>query len=144
VTGPAGDLPVAIPAVMLESQPFWDGLAARQLRLQRCGDCDAVVWYPRGLCPRCGSLNLAWFTASGQGVVYSYTVVRRTAGPFAAATPYVVAYVELAEGPRVLTNVVGCEPERVSIGQRVECVFDTGEQGRALLRFRPAPDAAAS
>jgi uncharacterized OB-fold protein len=141
MTGQAGGLPVVIPAVMLESQPFWDGLAAGQLRLQRCAGCDAVVWYPRGLCPHCGSLSLAWFTASGQGTIYSYTVVRRTTGPFAAATPYVVAYVELAEGPRVLTNVVDCDPDLVRIGQPVEAAFDADDHGRALLRFRPAPAA---
>lgn len=144
MTGPVDGLPVAIPPVILESEPFWEGLASGQLRLQRCGDCDAVVWYPRGLCPQCSSLILAWFTASGQGVVYSYTVVRRTEGPFAAAVPYVVAYVELAEGPRVLTNLVDCEPGQVHIGQAVECVFDPDGQGRALLRFRPAGAAPAA
>lgn len=133
----AGVLPVVIPEFTVESRPFWDGLAEGYLRLQRCADCDAVVWYPRGLCPQCGSVSLLWFTASGRGAVYSFTVVRRTAGPYAAVTPYVVAYVELAEGPRVLTNVVDCGPEMMHIDQPVECVFDAGDDGRALLRFRP-------
>jgi uncharacterized OB-fold protein len=134
-------LPVTLPdaaALTEESKPFWDGLAAGQLRLQRCADCAEVIWYPRGLCPHCGSVALAWFTASGHGTIYSFTVVRRAAGPFGAAVPYVVGYVELAEGPRVLTNIVDCDPGQVGIGQPVQCVFDHDEGGRALLRFRPA------
>jgi uncharacterized protein len=138
----ASGLPVTVPdarALTVESRPFWAGLAAGQLRLQRCGDCAGVVWYPRGLCPRCGSVDLAWFTASGQGIIYSFTVVRRAPEPFGSAVPYVVAYVELDEGPRVLTNIVHGDPELVRIGQPVQCVFDTDEAGLALLRFRPAP-----
>ena len=74
----------------------------------------------------------------GRGTVYSFSVVHRGPGPFSAAVPFVVAYVELAEGPRVLTNIVGCEPEEVHIGQPVSVVFcDTGE-GSALYRFRPS------
>jgi uncharacterized protein len=68
-------------------------------------------------------------------------VVRRAPEPFGAAVPYVVAYVELAEGPRVLTNIVDCEPDLVRIGHPVRCVFQADEAGRALLRFRPAPGA---
>lgn len=135
----ASGLPVTVPDLLtVESRPFWDGLAAGQLRLQRCGDCAAVIWYPRGMCSQCGSFGLIWFTASGRGAVYSFTVVRRAAGPFGAAVPYVVAYVELAEGPRVLTNIVDCDPGLVRIGQPVRAAFDPGEAGRALLRFRPA------
>jgi uncharacterized protein len=132
-------LPVTVPeALTVESQPFWDGLAAGELRLQRCGDCGAVIWYPRGMCSQCGSFGLIWFQAAGDGTVYSFTVVRRAAGAFGAAVPYVLAYVELAEGPRVLTNIVGCDPGLVRIGLPVRCVFDSDETGRALLRFRPA------
>lgn len=135
----SSDLPVTVPeAVTVESEPFWDGLAAGELRLERCGDCEAVIWYPRGLCPQCGSLGLIWFKASGEGAVYSFTVVRRAAGAFGPAVPYVVAYVELAEGPRVLTNIVDCDPGLVRIGLPVRCVFDADDTGRALLRFRPA------
>jgi uncharacterized OB-fold protein len=137
-------LPVTLPDEKFlteESRPFWDGLAAGQLRLQRCGDCDAVVWYPRGLCPHCGSVALAWFTASGLGTVYSFTVVRRGPEPFSAAAPYVVAYVELAEGPRVLTNIVGGDPELTRIGQPVRAFFDPGPDGRVLLRFGAADGA---
>jgi hypothetical protein len=78
--------------------------------------------------------------ASGLGTVYSFTVVHRGTGPYRDAAPYIVAYVELAEGPRVLTNLVGCAPDQAQIGQRVRVVFcDTGEAS-SLYRFEPAPD----
>ncbi len=80
---------------------------------------------------------VTWTEASGHGTIYSYSVVYRGSGAFREAMPFVVAYVELTEGPRVLTNIVGCEPDEVSIGQRVRVVFfDTGE-GCALYRFAP-------
>jgi uncharacterized OB-fold protein len=82
-------------------------------------------------------LSASWIKASGRGFVYSFTVVHRGSGLYRDAAPYVVAYVELEEGPRVLTNIVGCTPAEVEIGQRVRVVFcDTGE-GSALYRFTP-------
>ena len=97
-----------------------------------------MIWYPRAFCPACGSLEVTWIPASGRGSVYSFTIIRRGAEPYAGSAPYVVAYVELAEGPRVLTNIVECEVDEVEIGMPVEVVFhDTGE-GSALYRFRPA------
>jgi uncharacterized OB-fold protein len=89
------------------------------------------------LCPACGSLDTEWIEASGRGTVYSFTVVRRGAGAYRDAGPYVLAYVELAEGPRVMTNIVDCDPELINIGDRVEVVFHDTGQGAALPRFRP-------
>jgi uncharacterized OB-fold protein len=133
------ELPAPAPTVSPEAKAYWDATAEGRLLLQRCSDCEAVVWYPRGLCPACGGTRLEWFEASGRGTVYSFTVIRRgAAGPYAGTEPYVLAYVELEEGPRVLTNVVDCDPGSVSIGDAVSAVFhDTGE-GSALVRFRPA------
>lgn len=91
----------------------------------------------RGWC-QCGSTSVTWFEASGRGTVYSCTVTRRIPGSWRAATPFVLAYVELDEGPRVATNVVGCDPETVHIGQAVRTVFDPTPDGPALLRFTPA------
>jgi uncharacterized OB-fold protein len=106
--------------------------------LQRCSECQAVVWYPRSLCPRCGSVQLEWFEASGRGSVYTYTVNHRGEGPYREAGPYVLAYVELEEGPRLLTNIVDCDPGELRVGMPVQAVFhDTGE-GTALVRFLPA------
>jgi uncharacterized OB-fold protein len=101
-----------------------------------------VFWYPKTLCGSCGSTAVEWIEASGFGNVYSHTVTRRGVGDYRDAVPYVLAYVELDEGPRVMTNIVDCVPEDVEIGQRVEVVFHDTGAGCALPRFRPARDAA--
>jgi uncharacterized OB-fold protein len=118
-------------------EEFWTATTEGRLLLRRCDACGTVIWYPRPICPSCHSTDTSWTDASGMGTVYSFTVVRRGVGRFATAVPYVFAYVELAEGPRVMTNVVDCDPETVYIGMPVELVFhDTGERS-ALYRFRP-------
>jgi uncharacterized protein len=135
MTGPP--LPSPTPQRSPETDPFWDATAEGRLVLAHCDKCGLVIWYPKTLCSSCGSLAVSWVEASGQGTIYSYTVVHRGAGRYRDAVPYVVAYVELAEGPRVLTNIVGCEPDEVHIGQEVKLAFsDTGE-GSALYRFEP-------
>ena len=131
-------LPAPAPPVTPETQPFWDAAAEGRLVLPRCDACATVIWYPRLFCPACGSTEVSWFDASGRGTVHSCTVTRKGGGAYRHAGPYVLAYVELEEGPRVLTNVVGCPPEEVHIGQAVEAVFDPTGEGPSLLRFRPA------
>ena len=131
------ELPTRPPRPNLDSQPFWDATAEGRFTLQRCTDCNTVIWWPRAICPECSSFDLARFDASGRGEVYSYTVVHRSVGRWNAVTPYVLAYVELEEGPRVMTNVVDCDPKSIEIGTEVEVVWhDTGE-GTALPRFTP-------
>ena len=135
--GPSG-LPVPPPNPNLETQRFWDATAEGRLELPRCDNCGHVVWYPRQRCDQCGSTSVTWFEASGRGTVYSCTVTRRIPGSWRAAAPFVLAYVELEEGPRVVTNIVGCDPETVHIGQAVQAVFDPTPDGPALLRFTSA------
>jgi len=130
-------LPTPQPERTPETDAFWAGTADGRLPLPYCPDCDTVIWYPREFCPQCGRRSVIWRAASGRGTVYSYTVVHRTSGPYRDAVPYVLAYVELDEGPRVLSNIVGCPPDDVRIGQPVQVVFcDTGA-GSALYRFEP-------
>ncbi len=130
-------LPAPAPQSNLETQPFWDATAEGRFLLKRCDACGLVIWYPRFLCPDCHSTETSWFEASGRGTIYTFTIVRRGQGPWAAAAPYVAGYVTLDEGPTILTNIVGCDPEQVAIGREVELVWhDTGE-GSALYRFRP-------
>lgn len=134
-TSPEGAMPTRAPKPTEDSQPFWDATAEGRFTLQRCDACQTVVWWPRAVCPMCSSFDLTWFDASGAGEVYSYTVVHRSVGRWNKATPYVVAYVELEEGPRVMTNIVDCDPEHVRVGSPVTVVWhDTGE-GAALPRF---------
>ena len=132
------DLPVMAPVVSVETQDYWAATAEGRLLLKRCDACGHVIWYPRGICPDCHSTDTSWFEASGNGVVYSFTVNRKGDGPWKEAAPYVLAYVELDEGPRVMTNIVDCDVDTVAIGQRVTAVWDDTGQGNALLRFRPA------
>lgn len=131
-------LPTPAPMVTTTTKEFWSATARGEFLLQRCEACNLVVWFPRSHCPECATTTLTTFRASGAGVVYSHTVIRKVGNMYQGAVPFVVAYVELDEGPRIMTNIVECEPEEVSIGMRVEMVFhDTGE-GNALYRFRPA------
>lgn len=107
--------------------------AARgEFRVAHCTHCDALVWFPRTHCPQCTSPGLELVPVSGDGVVYSFTVNRRPTGAYKDAGAVVIAYVELAEGPRVLTTLVDVEPERVRIGMPVHAMYD-GD----LLRFTP-------
>ena len=130
-------LPTPAPDTNPETEAFWRATGEGRLLLPVCDDCGTVIWYPRTLCPACSGQSVSWTEASGDGTVFSFTVVHRSMGPFREAAPYVIAYVELAEGPRVMTNIIGCEPDAVFIGQPVHVVFcDTG-QGSALYRFEP-------
>ena len=130
-------LPTPAPAVVPETERFWAATAEGKLVLPKCDVCATVIWYPKGICPECGSLDIGWVEASGEGVVYTFTVSRRGEGAYREATPFVLAYVELDEGPRVMTNIVGCPPESVRIGLRVRAVFHDTGQGSALVRFAP-------
>jgi uncharacterized OB-fold protein len=124
------------PEVAPELAEFWAATAEGRLLLRRCTVCAEAIWYPRPICPFCHSTRTVWEQASGRGHIYTFSVVRRGMGGYADA-PYVLAYVELAEGPRVMTNIVDCDADRVEIGQAVELVFHRTAEGTALPRFRP-------
>ena len=131
------DLPTRAPRVDDETRPFWAATAEGRVHLPRCDRCGLVIWYPREHCPDDHG-SVTWVDLSGRGSIYSFTVVRRGAtGPWREHPDYVVAYVELDEGPRLLTNIVDCDPEALSIGAAVEAVFDDTGEGNSLLRFRP-------
>jgi uncharacterized OB-fold protein len=136
-------LPTPDPVPAPETERFWAALRDHVLLLQRCAACGEVIWYPRFFCPGCGSTSTSWFEASGNGTIYSFTVVRKSRREgYTTAVPYVVASVELDEGPRVFTNIVECDPDAVRIGQRVTLTFAATEGGYTLYRFRPAGSAA--
>jgi uncharacterized OB-fold protein len=131
-------LPVPAPLVTPANERFWAATAQNRFELQRCTACDTVVWFPQRRCPECWTESLDTFDAAGTGTVYSFTVVRRGNGDWRDAAPFVLAYVELDEGPRVLTNIVDCDPDDVHIDMPVTLLWhDTGENS-SLYRFRPA------
>lgn len=131
-------LPTPSPAVDTTTQAFWDATNQGRFMLQRCDSCATVIWFPRKHCPECFLSELSTFDCSGNGTVYSFTVIRKVANAYKEATPFVVAYVELQEGPRVMTNIVDCDVDEVFVGMAVTMVFHDTGSGNALYRFRPA------
>lgn len=127
-----------LPRIDEESKGFWEACQRHELYLQRCGDCGALRHYPRALCPSCLSERTEWLRASGKGTVYTFTVTHQNqSAGFRDALPYVMAYVELAEGPRMLSNIVGCAPDDVRIGMPVEVVFEDVTPSVTLPKFKP-------
>ncbi len=121
------------------SRPFWEATGRGEFMIQHCARCDRNIFYPRINCPGCGGLELEWRPTSGRGSVYTFTVARRATHPaFADRVPYVIAVVELDEGPRVTTNLVDCDVDAVAIGMPVEVVFEEAVDGIAIPVFRPA------
>jgi uncharacterized OB-fold protein len=125
-------LPVPTPI----SKPYWDACKEKQLLLQQCLSCEHVQFYPRSFCTECTGRDLSWVQATGQGVVKSYTIVRHPVSrAYAAETPYVIALIHLDEGPVMMSQVNGCEPEDVSIGMRVKLVFESWSEEFTLPLF---------
>jgi uncharacterized protein len=132
-----GSLPIAKPPITPESQWFWEGIQRGEFLLRRCAECDTVVWYPRRMCNNCASTNLNEFKSSGRGTIYTYTINYRGEGSYRESAPYVLAYVELEEGPRVLTNVVESDLADVAVGAAVEVVFERSDENDSVLyRFK--------
>ncbi|MFC5973552.1 Zn-ribbon domain-containing OB-fold protein [Halomarina salina] len=114
--------PRPLPDVTPESERYWAAASDGVLLLSRCPDCGLVVHYPRARCPDCFA-ETEWTEASGEGTVYTYSVAERMEGWPEADLPLVVAYVELVEGPRVMTNLVDCDPDDVEVGASVGVEF---------------------
>ena len=119
-----------------DTQPFWEATKNHELRYQVCDDCDKIVFYPRRHCPHCMGLNLSWKTSQGEGSVYTYTVIRQIGHPaFRERAPYIIAWIDLDEGFRMLSTIVGDE---ITIGQRVRVTWDDQENDISLPLFAPA------
>ncbi len=122
---------IPAPEANPETRPFWDAAAEGRLLLKKCVTCGQVHFYPRAICPFCGSDRTEWVTASGRGTVYSYSVMRRV------PIPYALAYVTLEEGVTMMTNIVDGDLDAIRIGQRVTVVFKPSEGGPPVPMFRP-------
>ena len=123
---------IPAPVVTVETQPFWNAARERRFVVPTCSACGKAHWYPRAICPFCGSDKIEWRAASGRGQIYSYSVMRR------AKEPYAIAYVTLAEGPAMLTNIVECDFDALRVGQSVSVVFNDSEDGPPVPMFKPA------
>jgi uncharacterized protein len=128
----------ALPQPTPETQHFWDGTKANELLLQCCDECSKVYFPPRPFCPACGSRKISVTKASGKGILYSYVIHHRPVPGF--TPPYAIAVVELAEGPRMMTNIVECPqtPEALVLDMPVEVMFEPQTDTITLPLFRAA------
>ena len=131
-----------LPQINAVTRPFWSAAAQRRLAMPRCRDCEAFTFPPRPSCGECGSEKLKWTDLSGRGRVYSFTVIRQVVGgpavkAFERDIPYVVALIDLDEGPRITSNIIGCPVETVKIDMPVEVVFEQASTDIWLPKFKP-------
>jgi len=129
--------PRPLPTTSPEAEPFWEATRERRLVLQWCTACDRVVQFPRALCPFCAQSFLEWREATGLGRVYAVTIENRPEA-MGAGEPYAIALVDLDEGARLMTNVVGCAPAQVRIGMAVRVTWEPLPDGRHYPLFEPA------
>jgi uncharacterized OB-fold protein len=128
-----------LPQPDLETQPFWDAARDGKLLIKHCNACGEYHFYPRPFCPKCWSDHVEWFEASGRATLYTWSVVHRNdLPPFGERVPYVAAVVDLAEGPRMMTNVVDCEFDALEIGMALDAVFHPTSDEVTIVQFRPA------
>jgi uncharacterized OB-fold protein len=128
-----------LPGIDGESRPFWQAARERRLVVPHCRECGRHFFYPRLLCPHCHAAAVEWVNASGRGTVYSFTIARRPAGPaFKTDVPYVVALVELEEGPRLMSNILTADVGSIRIGLPVKAVFEDVTEEVTLVKFAPA------
>jgi uncharacterized OB-fold protein len=115
-----------------ETEAFQEAAAQGRFVVPQCGACGRFHWHPRPLCPFCFSDEVIWRDSTGRGTVYTYTVMRR------AKPVYAIAYVQLDEGPIMMTNIVGCDFNALKIGMPVRAVFQASESGPLVPMFSPA------
>jgi uncharacterized OB-fold protein len=127
-----------LPEMQPWSVKFWEGTKQHKLLIQECKDCGIKIFYPRKFCPECWSSDLSWSEASGKGKVFSYSVTMAgVEDKFAGDLPFVLALVDLNEGVRMMTNIVNCRPDEVSIGMDVEVVFEDVTEEITLPKWKP-------
>ena len=130
MTAPARTIPA--PQTTPETEDFWAAAGDGRLLLKHCAACNQPHHYPRALCPFCTSDRTEWRASSGRGTIYSFSVMRRV------AVPYAIAYVTLEEGVSMMTNIVDCDLDALRIGQPVRVVFKATEGGPPVPMFTPA------
>lgn len=129
-----------LPSMTPEARPFWDGCREGKLMLPKCGDCGHVFFYPRILCPSCHSRNVTWMQASGRGRLHAFEIAHQAfQRAWKIKPPYVLAMVQLDEGPRMMSNLVNVEPDPrvVKCEMPVEVVFTKITEEVTLPLFQP-------
>jgi len=126
ITAPAFE-----PNILPDVAPYWEGANQGKLLIKLCKDCGKTHWYPRAICPHCFSTDTVWIEASGKGVIYSFSTMSTS------DQTYTLAYITLAEGVTVMSNIVGCQSKDVSIGLPVCVTFVHSASGQAIPVFIP-------
>ena len=130
-----------LPISTVEQEPFWEYCRKHELRMQKCPDCGYIRFPSSIICPNCHSMAEAeWVRLSGKGKVFSFVTFRYAYNKtFAEDIPYAIASVELEEGPRMMSDIVGCSIEDIKVGMPLEVYFDDVTDGVTLPKFKPAP-----
>ncbi len=123
-----GQRKIAAPAANVETQAYWDAANAGKLLVKKCAACGEPHFYPRALCPFCFG-ETEWVETNGQGEIYSFSIMRR------AAEPYAIAFVRLDAGPTMMSNIVDSDFDSIRIGARVKVVFKPAENEQNVPMF---------
>ena len=127
-----------LPEIAEGTRPFWEGCKEGKLLLPRCRACGEIFFFPNHFCPACLSGKVNWIESSGKGSVHTFTIISRgPSGVFADDVPYVVAIIDLKEGPRMMSNIIEISPDQVQVGMPVEVVFEQATGDVTLPKFRP-------
>jgi uncharacterized OB-fold protein len=133
------DSPKALPVINDDNRQYWEYCKKHELRMQKCTTCGHIRFPPGFICPACHSLEAEWTILSGKGIVYSYIIYRAVYHPaFKDKIPYMVAIIQLAEGPRMESNITGCRVEEVKIDMPVEVYFEDVGENISVPKFKPA------
>ncbi len=138
MSNPTGKEQKPLPVPDEASQPFFAGAREQRLMIQRCSACGTVMWPVKTHCVNCLAPEPAWVQASGQGTLYSFVLMHQVLHPgFAGEVPYNIAEVDLAEGLRIITNIIDCPNDQLHIGMPLEVVFAVLSEEITLPKFRP-------
>jgi uncharacterized OB-fold protein len=132
------DQRVSIPVPDSDSSAFWESCKKHEMAIQKCVDCGSLRYPPRLVCPNCLSANADWVKINGKGKVYTYVTYFQASGEWASRVPFNVTLVELDEGVRMWSTVVGCKPDEVYIGMPLEIAYEDVSDTVALPKFRSA------
>ena len=128
-----------LPLIENENEPFWTAIDEKRLLVGRCGACGQSHYYPRPHCPHCWSDDVEWVDAVGRATLYTWSVVyTNDLPPWPSRVPYIAAVVELEEGPRMMTHIIGAEGSDLAIGMALELDFVDLDDELSIAVFRPA------
>ena len=125
-----------LPTPTTVTTAFWEATKCHKLLLQKCIHCESYIFYPRAFCPECLSQDLEWVESSGEGTIYSYTIIYHSPiREFEHLVPYIIAIIELKEGVRIMSNIVHCKPAEIHVGMTVHVIFEEVSKDISLPKF---------